>query len=133
MKRKAMMAATLVAISLVATSAAMQAPAESQSECNTPRVVTLSAAVKAIRSRTLTFRNQNWSRGITVEVRAGNFQDCEQNRLIGTRRLARGETWQITTSEVRVCYRRDADPDHPDGRWTVWHGDENSSDHDINL
>jgi hypothetical protein len=66
----------------------------------------------------LHLHNNTWN-VVNVEVRVGKFQNCDQNSSQGQRRMPKGDVWTITSSD-EVCWRREADPTHPDGRWTVW-------------
>jgi hypothetical protein len=63
--------------------------------------------------------NEDWDQ-VNVEVRRGNETDCALNAAFETKLLARGDEWVIPAPGVDVCYRRDADPDHPNGQWTEW-------------
>ena len=76
------------------------------------------AATPAIWS-TVNITNRNWNR-VTVEVRMGDDAHPENNRSLGTRSLNRGETWPLYSDGEDVWYRRDADPDRPNGQWTAW-------------
>jgi hypothetical protein len=44
----------------------------------------------------------------------------ESNPSLGTRRLQQNEAWDIPSAGEDIFYRRDANPDHPDGRYTIW-------------
>jgi hypothetical protein len=66
---------------------------------------------------------------VNVEVRTGNYQNCDQNASLGTRVLHRGETWTVSTFDNRICWRRDADPDHANGSWTTWTARDVFTDH----
>lgn len=69
-------------------------------------------------SGTLNLRNPNFA-NMNVEVRIGANSDCAQNAAFGTRQLQRGAAWTITANQD-VCWRRDANPDAPNGQWTSW-------------
>jgi hypothetical protein len=64
--------------------------------------------------------NNAWNR-VTVEVRKGKYDDVNQNSGYDTRTIGKGK-WAIPCSseEGYVWWRRDADPDHPNGQWTGW-------------
>ena len=64
--------------------------------------------------------NRNWHNGVNVDARVGNYQDCNQNNSIGSRSISYNSSWSIDAGTQDVCYRRDNDPDHPDGSWTGW-------------
>jgi hypothetical protein len=63
--------------------------------------------------------NSRWS-AVNVEVRRGTESDCGLNAAFETRELDRGETWAIPVPQGDLCYRRDRDPDHPNGEWSSW-------------
>lgn len=67
---------------------------------------------------TLHLRNPNFG-NVNVEVRIGANADCNQNAAFGTRQLQRGAAWTITANQD-VCWRRDANPDAPNGTWGSW-------------
>ena len=67
---------------------------------------------------TLNLRNPNFA-SVNVEVRIGANADCGANPSFGSRQLQRGGAWTITANND-VCWRRDANPDAPNGTWTSW-------------
>lgn len=67
---------------------------------------------------TINLRNPNFA-SVNVEVRIGANSDCAANPSFGSRQLQRGATWTITANSD-VCWRRDANPDAPNGTWTSW-------------
>jgi hypothetical protein len=77
------------------------------------------APAAAVETSTVNLSNRNWNR-ITVEVRIGDDPNPEANRSLGSKSLGRGETWSIRSQGEDVWYRRDADPDRPNGQWTTW-------------
>lgn len=58
-------------------------------------------------------------RATTVELRSGNFIDCDLNEALPLIVVPALGTKTITT-EVSICFRRDADPDNPTGTLTEW-------------
>lgn len=68
----------------------------------------------------LTLVNTAWN-SVKVEVRKGKSDDVNQNAVYATQTMGKGK-WTIPCSsdEGYVWWRRDADPDHPNGQWTVW-------------
>lgn len=68
---------------------------------------------------TVNLHNRSWNR-VTVEARIGDDPNPEANRPLGARSLRRGESWVIESEGEDVWYRRDVNPDHPDGKLTVW-------------
>jgi hypothetical protein len=98
---------------------------ETASEAATLRAVTVDSAAGAaapaaapLGPGVLRLRDNAWNT-VKVEVREGNFQNCDQNGSLETRTMHRGETWPISSYNI-VCWRRDSDPDHPNGTWTGW-------------
>jgi hypothetical protein len=68
---------------------------------------------------TVILNNENWDR-IQVQVTKGNNTDAESNSSLGTRTLHRDENWTILSAGENIWYRRDSNPDNPDGSWTYW-------------
>jgi hypothetical protein len=68
----------------------------------------------------VTLVNSAWNR-VTIEVRKGKYDDVNQNAAYETRTMGKGR-WTIpcAAEEGYVWWRRDADPDHPNGQWTGW-------------
>ena len=67
---------------------------------------------------TIIFRHPNFT-SVNVEVRVGPNADCNDNVEAGARQLPRGATWSLQTNQD-VCWRRDLNPDAPNGQWTSW-------------
>lgn len=68
----------------------------------------------------VTIRNTHW-RSVTVQVNVGRETDCNRNPRAGEARLNRDQEWSLDVVRTQVCWRRHADPDHPDDNvWTVW-------------
>ena len=67
---------------------------------------------------TINIRNPNFAT-VNVEVRVGPNADCSQNAVFGARQLQRGASWTIQANQD-VCWRRDANPDAPNGQWASW-------------
>ena len=82
---------------------------------------------------TLNLRNPNFA-NVNVEVRIGPNSDCSQNPAFGTRQLQKGATWTITANQD-VCWRRDVNPDAPNGAWSPWNRQAvgGGSTHEANL
>jgi len=82
---------------------------------------TVAAALnhKPLGTSTVNITNKNWNR-VNVEVRMGDNANPESNPSLGSRTLNRGETWSLQSQGEDVWYRRDTDPDHPNGQWTNW-------------
>ena|ERR1019366_2487773 len=63
--------------------------------------------------------NPSWNQ-VTIEVRVGNNGDCNQNIVYNTFHLTRGGAATVNTNGEDVCWRRETNPDHPNGAWTTW-------------
>jgi hypothetical protein len=61
---------------------------------------------------------RDWA-AVNVQVRQGNSPVAENNPLSGTYRLSLDQTHDVF-GDVDVWWRRDRDPDNPDGTWYVW-------------
>ena len=70
---------------------------------------------------TVILRNESWN-SITVEALMGNKGVVEENAPVdgSPRLLYLNEDWVIESNGEDVYYRRDADPDNPDGIMTNW-------------
>lgn len=70
---------------------------------------------------TVTIINKYWD-NVVVEVRYGNCGLPEQNAPYREGRfvMKRGETLPIQVRGLNVYFRRESDPDHPNGLWTEW-------------
>jgi hypothetical protein len=66
----------------------------------------------------LRFHDRDW-RTVNVQIRQGNDPVPEKNRSLGTVQLNLDQTYDVVGDE-NVWYRRDANPDNPDGSWTMW-------------
>jgi hypothetical protein len=64
------------------------------------------------------FRNVSFGGGVTLEVRVGETLDAAT--LYGTRKLGKGETWEVDTTGVPAWWRREIAPGSNDGRYTAW-------------
>jgi len=84
------------------------------------RVYSSSSATTIMPAGSVILVNNSWTR-VTVEVRKGKYDDVNQNAPYDTRTIGKGK-WTIPCSadEGYVWWRRDTDPDHPNGQWTVW-------------
>jgi hypothetical protein len=68
----------------------------------------------------MTLYNRDWQTGVNVEAHQGMSFDPNQNPSLGTRHLTYQTSWIIDSGTDDVQYRRDTDPDNPDGRMTDW-------------
>lgn len=72
----------------------------------------------------LTIHNPGWNR-VTVEVRCSMGtpapSNCFEKPPYGTRVLYKGDSYVIEVpAGSSVCYRREVNPDSPNGLWTIW-------------
>jgi hypothetical protein len=76
--------------------------------------------VPAIKSN-VSFVNRSWH-SIHLQVRIGQNADASQDRLVFDKFLLRGQKLTLKATEPQILlYRRDANPDHADGRhFTEW-------------
>jgi hypothetical protein len=68
----------------------------------------------------MTLHNRDWQNGVNVEARQGSHIVPEQNPSLGTCWLQYNENWVITSGTDDVFYRRDTDPNNPNGNMTEW-------------
>jgi hypothetical protein len=81
----------------------------------------------------LRLHNPQWDR-VTVEVRRGNNNSCDDNTPYQTKQMLRDDTWEIEHDEMDICWRRDVDPDNPDGEMMGWNRQSYlDGDHDVDL
>ncbi|WP_157650676.1 hypothetical protein [Burkholderia ubonensis] len=64
-------------------------------------------------------QNSAWS-SVNVEVRRGNAGSCDQNPVVNKTAVPKGGELVVDSNGEDVCWRRDTDPDHPNGQWTGW-------------
>lgn len=64
------------------------------------------------------FRNVTYAGGVLVEVCVGATLDGAV--LYGTRKIAKGETWEVDTTGTPAWWRREVAPGSNDGRYTAW-------------
>ena len=69
---------------------------------------------------TITLHNRDWQAGVNVEAHQGMSSDYDQNPSLGTRTLSYENDWVIDSGTDDVQYRRDNNPDQPDGTMTAW-------------
>jgi hypothetical protein len=71
----------------------------------------------------VTFKNNTWKKGVTVEVETNNQADEALWGLLGRfkERIAFQDSWILDKGDmIMVRYRRDNNPDDPDGTFTKW-------------
>jgi len=68
---------------------------------------------------TLALYNQFWTKGVNIEVDFGDGDDSAVNPSRGIRQIAYQADWRVLTA-ANLRYRRDLNPDNPDGQMTGW-------------
>lgn len=69
---------------------------------------------------TVSIKNTHWQK-VHVQVRKGYSSDPNSNKLIFDQYLTMGQSRAFTIDGDDLLYRRDKDPDHPDGiHFTKW-------------
>jgi hypothetical protein len=68
----------------------------------------------------INFYNHAWAQ-VKLEVRAGNYQNCDQNQTQTVEVLLLNGGYQLYSSASVICYRRTADPTHPSSEWGGWY------------
>lgn len=66
----------------------------------------------------LRFRNRSFAGGVTVQVRVGD--ELESAPLYGSRRIAKGEDWEVDADGALAWWRRELNPGKDDGQFTAW-------------
>ena len=77
-----------------------------------------SAARPALGDGLIRFKNLSFAGGVIVEVRVGETLD--EAVLYGTRKLGKGELWEVDTTGTPAWWRREIAPGSNDGRYTAW-------------
>ena len=67
----------------------------------------------------VTLRNASWRPSVTIEVRAGHDQNCNQDAAQGAKQVPYGRSIKLQGGSV-ICVRREVDPEHPSGNWGQW-------------
>jgi hypothetical protein len=68
---------------------------------------------------TLAFYNQFWTKGVNIEVDFGDRADSPVKPSSGIRQIAYQADWRVQVA-AHLRYRRDLNPDSPDGQMTDW-------------
>ena len=68
---------------------------------------------------TVIITDVNWNK-VKVEAVKGNNADPNANPSEGSQTLSRNGDWKIYSEGEDVWYRRDTNPDHPNGQMTPW-------------
>jgi hypothetical protein len=84
-------------------------------------LVLLGARVASAQTSTLILDNPAYNH-VIVEVRVGNNADVNQNPTYpgSPFTMSKGNPLTITTQGQDVFYRREGNPDSPNGSWTNW-------------
>jgi hypothetical protein len=69
---------------------------------------------------TITLKNSQWNNGVNVLVHVGNNSNYDLNPSRGQQRVAFNGSWPMDCGEANLQYKRDLDPDHPNGQMTGW-------------
>ena len=77
----------------------------------------IAAAVPAS-AASVTLRNSTWRPNVTIEVRVGPHQKCDDDPARPPQTVAFGRS--ITLNGRVICVRRDIDPANPTGTWGEW-------------
>ena len=80
--------------------------------------VSLIAAAVPARAASVTLRNSTWRPNVTIEVRVGPHQKCDDDAARPPQTVAFGRS--VTLNGRVVCVRRDTDPANPTGTWGEW-------------
>ena len=80
--------------------------------------VSLIAAAVPARAASVTLRNSTWRPTVTIEVRVGPHQKCDDDAARPPLTVAFGRS--VTLNGRVVCVRRDIDPANPTGTWGEW-------------
>jgi|HubBroStandDraft_1064217.scaffolds.fasta_scaffold1812625_1 hypothetical protein len=68
---------------------------------------------------TLAFYNRFWTKGVNVEVDFADNADSPVNPPSRSRQIAYQADWRVQAGG-NLRYRRDLNPDNPDGQMTGW-------------
>jgi hypothetical protein len=68
---------------------------------------------------TVILANDSWDK-VQVQVTKGNNTNAESNPSLGSRTILRDDNWTILSDGENIWYRRDSNPDNPDGSRTYW-------------
>lgn len=88
--------------------------------------------VRTEEARYITLKNSSWDTGARVEVKRGKAQACIDNTNVGSKDLARGQSWSVPCEGQEVCWRRLV-LGYADETWTDWNRDScfDSAEHDL--
>jgi len=65
--------------------------------------------------------NDAWANGVNVQVRIGNnISDPEGNPIVKNEKMSFQDSWSFYTGSDDLFWRRDSDPNNPDGSWISW-------------
>ena len=80
--------------------------------------VSLIAAAVPASAASVTLRNSTWRPNVTIEVRVGPHQKCDDDPARPPQTVAFGRS--VTLNGRVICVRRDIDPANPTGTWGEW-------------
>jgi hypothetical protein len=81
----------------------------------------------------ITLKNAAWDHGVHVVVHVGNGPDAEKNPSKGQIYLVRNASWAVDCGPENLQYKRDLDPNSPDGRMSAWMEIPNSGDQVVEI
>lgn len=68
---------------------------------------------------TIVFHNQFWAKGVNIEIHFGDSAGPHVTPSTQIRQIAYQADWRVHTA-ANLRYRRDLNPDNPDGQMTGW-------------
>lgn len=80
----------------------------------------------------VTFVNPSWNH-VNVQVRIGNNSNPESNPLVSQFTLSRNGKSQPFSFAVFLFWRRDSNPDSPNGSYTAWTQESASWDREVRV
>jgi len=82
---------------------------------------------------TITLQNADWQNGVTVLVHVGNNANFDLNPSRGQQRIPFNGTWPVDCQGFNLQYKRDLDPDNPNGQMGAWTEVPNFGDQVVNV
>jgi hypothetical protein len=67
----------------------------------------------------ITFHNQFWAKGVNIEIHFGDSAGPHATPSTWIRQIAYQARWRVCAT-ANLRYRRDLNPDNPDGQMTGW-------------
>jgi hypothetical protein len=82
---------------------------------------------------TITLTNAVWNDGVSVVVHVGNGAEFDKNPSKGQIFLVRNASWAVECGAENLQYKRDLNPESPDGRMSGWTEIPNSGDQVVEI